>query len=386
MIIGQGRVLADGTANDLLARLPDQRAVCIVVPTAAAAARLPASCAHCPASPRCSRRRSTQGRTQVAPDAARRSAVLIEEVNGAAARATISRSPEVYRGRRHARRRVPPDHHRRAAAPPTVARASRKFKAHLQSPPPTPKRHAPNLDHRQARTRGLLRDARGVRLHRDLRRPDRRASPFYIGRFLDRNQASLEGFFSYHPWLYLLLVPAVAMRLWAEERKSGTIEQLLTLPVTTTEAVLGKFLAAWLFCGIALALTAPMWLTVNILGQPDNGAIAVGYFGSFLMAGAFLSIGICMSALTRNQIIAFIAGAVVCFLFTMSGLDLVLNFFRGWAPEMLDVDTIASFSFLSRFESLTHGVIDLRDVVFFVSLMAFWLFATVIAVDARKAA
>src|SRR3954470_6259385 len=203
---------------------------------------------------------------------------------------------------------------------------------------------------------------------------------FYIGRFFDRNQASLEGFFGYHPWLYLLLVPAVSMRLWAEERKSGTIEQLLTLPVTTTHAVLGKFLAAWLFCGIALALTTPMWVTVNILGAPDNGAIAVGYLGSFLLAGAFLAIGICMSALTRNQIIAFIAGAVVCFLFTMSGLDLVLNAFRGWAPGPL-VETIASFSFLQRFESLTRGVVELRDIVFFVSLTVFWVFVTVIAVD-----
>jgi ABC-2 type transport system permease protein len=211
------------------------------------------------------------------------------------------------------------------------------------------------------------------------------AFTFYIGQFFDRNQASLEGFFSYHPWLYLLLVPAVAMRLWAEERKSGTIEQLLTLPVTTTEAVLGKFLAAWLFCGIALALTTPMWLTVNVLGDPDNGAIAVGYFGSFLMAGAFLAIGTCMSALTRNQIIAFIAGALVCFLFTMSGLDMVLGFFRAWAPESL-VETIASFSFLRRFDSLTRGVIELRDIVFFVSLITFWLFTTVIAVDSRKAA
>ena len=211
------------------------------------------------------------------------------------------------------------------------------------------------------------------------------AFTFYIGQFFERNQANLEGFFSYHPWLYLLLVPAVAMRLWSEERKSGTIEQLLTLPVTTTEAVVGKFLAAWLFCGIALALTTPMWLTVNILGRPDNGAIAVSYFGSFLMAGAFLSIGACMSALTRNQIIAFIAGALVCFLFTMSGLDMVLGFVRTIAPDTI-VQTVASFSFLTRFESLTRGVIEVRDIVFFISLIAFWLFATVIAVDSRKAA
>jgi ABC-2 type transport system permease protein len=211
------------------------------------------------------------------------------------------------------------------------------------------------------------------------------AFTFYIGRFFDRNQASLESFFSFHPWLYLLLIPAIAMRLWAEERKSGTIEQLLTLPITTCDAVLGKFLAAWVFCGIALALTFPMWITVNILGQPDNGVIVVGYTGSFLMAGAFLSIGTCMSALTRNQIIAFIAGAVVCFLFTLSGLDLVLNVFRAWAPEAV-VSTIASFSFLTRFEALSRGIIDLRDIIYFFSLMAFWLFATTVAVEVKKAA
>ncbi len=211
------------------------------------------------------------------------------------------------------------------------------------------------------------------------------AFTFYIGRFFDRNQASLESFFSFHPWLYLLLIPAIAMRLWAEERKSGTIEQLLTLPITTRDAVLGKFLAAWIFCGIALALTFPMWLTVNALGKPDNGVIVVGYIGSFLMAGAFLSIGTCMSALTRNQIIAFISGAVVCFLFTLSGMDLVLNVFRLWAPEAL-VSTIASFSFLTRFEALSRGIIDIRDIVYFFSLIGFWLFATTIAVEVKKAA
>ncbi len=211
------------------------------------------------------------------------------------------------------------------------------------------------------------------------------AFTFYIGRFFDRGQASLEAFFSFHPWLYLLLVPAVAMRLWAEERKSGTIEQLLTLPITTADAVIGKFLAAWIFCGIALALTFPIWITVTYLGDPDNGVILVSYFGSFLMAGAFLSIGSCMSALTRNQIIAFIAAAAVCFLFTMSGLDLVLNFFRTWASLFL-VDAIAASSFLIRFESVTRGVIELRDLIFFFSMMAFWLFANMVAVDFKKAA
>jgi ABC-2 type transport system permease protein len=210
------------------------------------------------------------------------------------------------------------------------------------------------------------------------------AFTFYIGRFFDRNQASLEAFFQFLPWLYLLLVPAVAMRLWAEERKSGTIEQLLTLPVTTAEAVVAKFMAAWIFCGIALVLTWPLWLTVNLLGRPDNAVILIGYVGAFLMAGAFLAIGTCMSALTRNQIIAFIAGAVVCFLFTLSGLDLVLNAFRPWAPGAL-VDAIAAMSFLTRFEALSRGVIELRDLVFFLSLIAFWLFATAMVVDAKKA-
>jgi ABC-2 type transport system permease protein len=209
------------------------------------------------------------------------------------------------------------------------------------------------------------------------------AFTLYIGRFFDRNQASLEPFFTFLPWLYLLLVPAIAMRMWSEERKSGTVEQLLTLPLTTTQAVLGKFLAAWLFCGIALIATFPLWLTVNVLGNPDNGIIVIGYIGAFLMAGAYLSIGACMSALTRNQIIAFIMGAVVCFLFTMSGIDLVLNVFRGWAPPLV-LDTISSLSFLTRFDALSRGVIDLRDLVFFLSLIGFWLFATVLAVDSRK--
>ncbi len=210
------------------------------------------------------------------------------------------------------------------------------------------------------------------------------AFTFFIGRFFDRNQASLDTFFQFMPWLYLLLVPAVAMRLWAEERKSGTIEQLLTLPLTTAEAVIGKFLAAWVFCGIALVSTFPMWLTVNLLGQPDNAVIFIGYIGAFLMAGAFLSIGTCMSALTRNQIVAFIAGAVVCFLFTLSGLDMVLGVFRGWAPPAL-VDAVAAMSFLTRFEALSRGVIELRDLVFFFSLIGFWLFVTTLAVDAKKA-
>ena len=211
------------------------------------------------------------------------------------------------------------------------------------------------------------------------------AFAFYVGGFFIREQADLEPFFVYHPWLYLMLIPAVAMRLWAEERKTGTIEVLMTLPVTTTEAVLGKYLAAWGFSGIALALTFPMWITVNVLGDPDNGVIVASYIGSFLMAGAFLAIGSCISSLTKNQVIAFIVAATVCFLFTLSGLELVLNFFRAWAPELL-VRTIASMSFLTHFTAVTKGVIELRDLIFFASLIVFWLFANVVAVEFRKAA
>ena len=206
---------------------------------------------------------------------------------------------------------------------------------------------------------------------------------FFLGGFFSRGQADLVSFFSYHPWLYLALIPAISMRLWAEERNSGTIELLMTLPISTTEAVVGKFVAAWAFTAIALALTFPMWVTVNILGKPDNGVIIASYMGSFFMAGAFLAIGACLSAGTKSQVIAFIMAATVCFLFTMSGLDLVLNFFRGWAPDVL-VETIASFSFLTHFQAVTNGVIDLRDVVFFLSLIAFWLFANVIVVDMKK--
>ncbi|NQV84357.1 MAG: ABC transporter permease [Rhodospirillales bacterium] len=211
------------------------------------------------------------------------------------------------------------------------------------------------------------------------------AFAFYIGRFFTREQASLVTFFMYHPWLYLMLVPAVSMRLWAEERKTGTIEILMTLPVSMPGAVLGKYFAAWAFLGIALLGTFPIWISVNVLGDPDNGVIVASYFGSFFMAGAFLAIGSCISAMTKNQVVAFIVTATVCFLFTMSGLDLVLNFFRDWTPEVV-VKTIASMSFLTHFAAVTKGVIDLRDVIFFFSLIAFWLFATIIVLDLKKAA
>lgn len=206
---------------------------------------------------------------------------------------------------------------------------------------------------------------------------------FDLGDFFARGQADLVAFFTFHPWLYLVLIPALSMRLWAEERRGGTIELLFTLPVTMTQAVLGKFLAAWAFTAIALALTFPMWITVNYLGDPDNGVILASYLGSLLMAGAFLAIGTCLSALTRNQVIAFVLSAVVCLAFVMSGFPMVLQFFGDWAPEPL-VAAISSFSFLSHFNSITKGVIDLRDVIFFVSLIAFWLFANAVLIEWKK--
>ena len=207
---------------------------------------------------------------------------------------------------------------------------------------------------------------------------------FYLGNFFPRGQADLKTFFMFHPWLYLFLVPAISMRLWSEERKSGSIELLLTLPVPLVSAVIGKFLAAWAFTAIALALTFPMWLTVGYLGQPDHGVVLASYIGSLLMAGSYLAIGACMSAVTKNQVIAFVVSVTACFLFTVSGAPIVLNFFQGWAPQMA-VDWVASFSFLRHFEAISNGVIDLRDVVFFLSVMTFWLFANVLVVESRKA-
>ncbi len=207
---------------------------------------------------------------------------------------------------------------------------------------------------------------------------------FYLGNFLERGQADLLPFFNFHPWLYLFLIPALAMRLWAEERKSGSIELLFTLPVGMGEAVLGKYLAAWAFTAIALALTFPMWITVNYLGDPDNSVIFAGYLGSLLMAGGFLAIGSCISALTKNQVIAFVITVVICLAFILSGFPLVLDFFRGWAPQAL-VDVIASFSFLTHFNSIIKGVLDLRDLLYFLALIAFWLFANAILIELKKA-
>jgi ABC-2 type transport system permease protein len=210
------------------------------------------------------------------------------------------------------------------------------------------------------------------------------AFTFYLGNFFVRGQADLVPFFDFHPWLYLVLIPALAMRLWAEERRSGTIELLLTLPVTMWEAVVGKFLAAWCFTGVALGLTFPMWITVNVLGEPDNGVILASYIGSLLMAGGFLAIGSCISALTKNQVIAFVVSVVICLGFILSGFPLVLEIFSGWAPQFI-LSAVSSFSFLTHFQSISKGVLDLRDILFFLSLIVFWLFATVTVIDMKKA-
>jgi ABC-2 type transport system permease protein len=209
------------------------------------------------------------------------------------------------------------------------------------------------------------------------------AFTFYVGHFFENGVADLSVFFGYHAWLYLFLVPAIAMRLWAEERRSGTIELLLTLPVPIWATVLGKFLAAWLFAGLALGLTFPIWLTVNYLGHPDNGVIIAGYLGSFLMAGGYLAIGSCVSALTSNQVIAFVVSVVVCFLFTISGAPLVLDVFHSWAPLVL-IDAISSFSFLTHFSAIAAGVIDARDVLFFLSLIALFLTVNVVIIELKK--
>ncbi|AWB68104.1 ABC transporter permease [Saccharobesus litoralis] len=207
---------------------------------------------------------------------------------------------------------------------------------------------------------------------------------FYFGNLYERGQADLQPFFNFHPWLYLFLVPAMAMRTWSEERKSGTIELLMTLPITPLQAMLGKFFAAWAVLGLALLLTFPLWITVNYLGSPDNGIIFAAYLGSWLMAGSFLAISVCMSALTKSQVIAFILSVVVCFLFVLSGSSMVISAFKGVVPSVM-LDAIASLSFISHFESLVKGVISMQDVLYFVIVMAIWLKAGLILIEKKKA-
>ncbi|GLQ92095.1 ABC transporter permease subunit [Dyella acidisoli] len=206
---------------------------------------------------------------------------------------------------------------------------------------------------------------------------------FYVGDFYDRGIADLQPFFVMHPWLYLILVPAVSMRLWAEEAKAGTLELLLTLPINLWQAMLGKFMAAWLFVGLALLLTFPVWVTVNYLGSPDNGIIIAGYIGSWLMAGAFLAIGACLSTVTSSQVVAFILTAVVCVLLILAGQSQVLDFFQGTLPRRL-VNGIAHLSMLRHYEAIARGVLDIRDLLYFILTIAAWLTAGVLVLDMKR--
>jgi ABC-2 type transport system permease protein len=206
---------------------------------------------------------------------------------------------------------------------------------------------------------------------------------FYTGDFYDRGIADLQPFFVMHPWLYLILVPAVSMRLWAEEAKSGTLELLMTLPATLWQSMLGKFLAAWFFIGLALFLTFPIWITVNYLGSPDNGIIVAGYIGSWLMAGAFLAIGACLSTLTSSQVVAFILTAVVCVLLILAGQSQVLDFFQGGLPRRL-VNGVAHLSMVRHYEAIARGVLDVRDLLYFVLTIAAWLTAGVLVLDLKR--
>ncbi|HUB11473.1 MAG TPA: ABC transporter permease subunit [Acetobacteraceae bacterium] len=209
------------------------------------------------------------------------------------------------------------------------------------------------------------------------------ALTFNLGEFFSRGQADLSPFFIFIPWVFLLLVPAITMRLWAEERRLGTIELLLTLPLTQTQAVLGKFLAAWLFCAIALVLTFPFVITVNILGSPDNGVIAAGYVGALLMAGAYLSIGSALSALTRNQVIAFVLAVAVCFVFTVASYPVVTDFLSRNTPILADI--ARRIAVLDRFNDFTRGVVSVSDLVFFATFIGFWLYLNAVLVEQRKA-
>mgnify|MGYP001437181725 FL=1 len=207
---------------------------------------------------------------------------------------------------------------------------------------------------------------------------------FFLGRFFERDQADLTAFFSWHPWLFLVLMPAIGMRLWAEERRSGTIELLITLPVTNTQLVVGKFLASWFFTLIALILTMPIWITVNFLGDPDNNVILISYIGSWFMAGAFLALTSCLSVLTKNQVIAFIISSISGFILIMAGFNLVLSAVRSWSPNWI-TETISSMSFLSHFTRIQMGVFDLSTLVFFISMMILCLWINVQLVQLKKA-
>ena len=207
---------------------------------------------------------------------------------------------------------------------------------------------------------------------------------FTAGNFFERGEASLAAFFGWHPWLYLVLVPAVGMRLWAEERRSGTLELLLTMPVAPWQAIIAKFLASWIFLAVALVLTFPAVVTVNVLGEPDNGVIVAGYLGSLLLAGAYLAISSMTSAMTRNQVVAFIVSVVACLFLVLAGFNPVTDLMARWASPAV-VDTVAAFSVVTHFDGFQRGVIDSRDLFFFLSVIGFALFATGVVLRSHRA-
>jgi ABC-2 type transport system permease protein len=206
---------------------------------------------------------------------------------------------------------------------------------------------------------------------------------FQIGGFFDARRADLTSFFAFHPWIFMVFLPAVAMRLWAEESRSGAIELLMTLPAPTWSLVLGKFLAAWTIAAAALLLTTPLWITVNLLGSPDNAAIFTAYLASLLMAGAYIAIGSAMSAITQAQIVAFVLAVLVSFLLTALGLPLVLDFFNEFVPGAV-AEAIARFSILHHYDAAQRGVVEFRSIFYFGSLIALCLGFTALAVDARR--
>lgn len=207
---------------------------------------------------------------------------------------------------------------------------------------------------------------------------------FTAGAFFERGEAGLGAFFAWHPWLYLILVPAVGMRLWSEERRAGTIELLLTMPVTTAQAIIGKFLASWLFLALALALTFPVIITANVLGDPDNGVIFTGYIGSLMLAGAYLAVSCMTSAMTRNQVVAFILSVVLCLFLILAGFNPVTDLMVRWASPAF-IDTVAAFSVMTHFDGFQKGVIDSRDLLFFLSVIGFALFATGVIIRGHRA-
>ena len=207
--------------------------------------------------------------------------------------------------------------------------------------------------------------------------------PFRQG-FFDYRQADLRLFFMNMPLLFMFMVPCTAVRLWSEERKSGSIELLLTLPITVPQAVLGKFFAAWVFLFIALLLTFSMPLTVIYLGNPDIGLILIGYIGSILLAGGFLSVGCFFSAITKNQVISFILSVAILAIFVYAGMPTTLTYLSRFMPAGM-VSAVENMSFLTHFESLERGVLEFKDIGYFVLLIIGWLFACMIVLEERKA-